>query len=114
LPSFRIEIPVASSRYRRTILVEYERKKLTITRCVVAFEVEIDGQRYQVVRYDNAHGGFHRHLPGLPEPSDERVDIGHVAPNEWVRYALDEIRANYQTWGTIVLRSAVVGTERKA
>lgn len=111
MPSFRIEIPVASGLYRRSIFVEYQREKRKITRCVVAFEVEVDERLYQVVRYDNAHDGFHRHLPGFPEPSDERVNLDHIKPNKWIAYAQDEILANYHNWETFVLRNVVLEIE---
>lgn len=107
-----MEIPVPSGLYQRFVRMEWERAKRVVTQCMVALEIEVEEKVYQVVRFDNAHGVFHRHLPGFPEPKRERILLDHLAPNHWIAYARDEILKNYQVWETIVLENIVLPIER--
>ena len=51
-----------------------------------------------IIRYDDAHGKFHRHQPGWPEPGLADRDLDHISHPMRARHAIDEIRARYTTW----------------
>jgi hypothetical protein len=77
-----------------------------LVRLCVGFQV-LRGNRWaEIVRYDDSHGGFHRHSPGIP-PNPRRREPIAVAEGTEVRYALDDLRAN----GTRYLREAQAGFE---
>ena len=75
-----------------------------LTQFMVQYEIEfLDGQRHAIVRFDNRHDPPHRHLPGLPIPSRDRIPISTAVPPEhMVSYAIEQIETNYLAW----LRSA--------
>lgn len=109
--SVRVEIPVTSGLYKRFIRMEWDFGKGSVSRCMIGFEVEADERTYQVVRYDTDHGGYHRHFPDFPEPSDRRTQLPFVKPNDWLAYARDEITEHYQKWETNVLDNIVLDIE---
>jgi hypothetical protein len=62
-------------------------------RVCIGFQV-ISGNRWvDIVRYDDAHGSFHRHAPGVPPNPKRREQIAIEAGSE-VDYATDDLRAN--------------------
>lgn len=109
---YTVEIPVPSGLYRRYVRIAWTAAGGQVTRCMVALEIEADEVVYQAVRFDNVHGVFHRHLPGFPKPSDERIMLPNLNPNEWLAYAQAEIKRNYQAWERIVLDNVVLSIER--
>jgi hypothetical protein len=75
-------------------------------RICVGFQV-LRGDRWaEIVRYDDSHGGFHRHAPGIP-PDPRRREPITVAGGREAKYALDDLRAN----GTRYLREAAADFE---
>jgi hypothetical protein len=90
----------------RRMVVRFRGRPRTGRISVVLEEVR-SGEFGVLVRYDDAHGRFHRHAPGWPRPRD-RVDafLDHVALEMRARYAMDEIRARYTEWEAQVFGSA--------
>jgi hypothetical protein len=81
---------------------------------MASFELEVAGQVYQVVRYDSDDGGFHRHHAGFPEPSEERIMLPNIAPNEWLAYACEDIKRNREAWTRVVLENVILPIEERA
>lgn len=67
-------------------------------RVSVALEERRNGDEGVLVRYDNAHGTFHRHAPGWPEPGAEDATFPHVSSSNAAAVAKKEILAWYHTW----------------
>lgn len=82
----------------RLIRFQMDTERGQVLRCMVQFEVEYQGKAYGIVRFDDAHGGFHRHLPGWPAPSVERIPMPDVSPNQRIGYAVSEIKRRYKEW----------------
>jgi len=55
-------------------------------------------ERGALIRYDDAHGRFHRHVPGWPEPAATIAAFLDVSLRQRARYADGEIRARYTVW----------------
>jgi len=70
-----------------------------IERVSVILEEVRNGIVGSLMRYDDAHGRFHRHAPGWPEPSDDIVaSFDEVSPPQRGAFAAREIRARYTAW----------------
>jgi hypothetical protein len=82
----------------RYIRFGMDKERGTPHRVMIQFEIEIGDECHAIVRYDNAHGTFHRHLPGQPVPLDGRVDLSHIQRKDWIDYAFREIKARYLEW----------------
>ena len=54
--------------------------------------------RGTLIRYDDAHGRFHRHAPGWPEPGPIVELLDGVAARSRAAYAMAEIRERYHLW----------------
>ena len=51
------------------------------------------------MRYDDAHGRFHRHAPGWPEPSPHIAEyLGDVPKHQRTAFATVQIQARYTLW----------------
>ncbi len=76
-----------------------------VKRVSVVLEEVRAGQHGAIMRYDDAHGGFHRHAPGWPQPSREiEAWFPKVLPNERAPFATDEIRMWYPKWEAQVFK----------
>ncbi len=88
-----IEFPSGEARLR----CWFQRRNRTIERITVQLEIRYAARWLAVARYDNAHGFCHRddlHPDGSQDKT--RVFIGDV--NETFTYAIDELRANWQSF----------------
>jgi hypothetical protein len=52
----------------------------------------------QVVRFDDAHGRFHRHQPSWPEPGPIVEFLDHVETRRRAAYAREQIQMRYPHW----------------
>ena len=69
-----------------------------VTRVSIILEEIRHGERGALMRYDDAHGRFHRHAPGWPEPS-EQIEVFLDVPVRLRASVADaEIRALYTAW----------------
>jgi hypothetical protein len=76
----------------------------------VGLEIEVDGRRFTVLHYDNSHGQpFHRHSPGFPRSGQEKTDLSALDPNQWIRYARDEMKMHWRRWVNSVVPVNVKG-----
>ena len=82
----------------RRIAVRYRKGRGRFERISISLEEVRDGQTGSLVRFDDAHGRFHRHAPGWPEPSEIVEYLDSIPFNSRVPYAISEIRARYTTW----------------
>ncbi len=82
------------------IVVRYRRARQGgFERASVSLEEVRDGIEGTLMRYDDAHGRFHRHIPGWPEPSREIADYFSDLPkNRRTAFATAEISARYTLW----------------
>ena|SRR5450755_4381855 len=80
---------------RRTVLRFRGRP---VERVSVVLEEIRGGQLGALVRYDDAHGQFHRHMPGWPEPSEQIEAFLEVPVRQRAAFADTEIRAQYIAW----------------
>jgi hypothetical protein len=62
-------------------------------RICVGFQVQRGERWVEIVRYDDAHGRFHRHAPGVP-PNPKRRELIAVEAGSEVDYSFDDLRAN--------------------
>ena len=67
-------------------------------RAAVVLEEQRGTIQGQLIRFDDAHGRFHRHAPGWPEPGAIAEFLDHVEPRQRAAYARDEIRLRYHEW----------------
>jgi hypothetical protein len=82
--------------FARRIVVRYVKQFLRIS--VVLEEVRT-GAHGRLMRYDDAHGRFHRHAPGWPEPGEAIVIWFDWVPFvNRTSFAIGDIRQNYQIW----------------
>jgi hypothetical protein len=65
-------------------------------RLCVSLAVTASGGRRsrEIVRFDDAHGRFHRHASGDPPRVDDREYLDRVPENMRIAYAVEDIRAN--------------------
>lgn len=49
----------------------------------------------QIVRFDDAHGRFHRHKPGWPEPGSIIEFLDHVETRRRAAYARQQMLCRY-------------------
>ena len=54
------------------------------------------------MRFDDAHGRFHRHAPGWPEPGAIDQYLDSIEPRFRVRFAQREIVLRYTEYDTAV------------
>ena len=73
-----------------------------VERVSVVLEEIRQGQLGALIRYDDAHGQFHRHAPGWPEPSEHIEAFLDVPVRLRATFADTEIRARYTFWETTV------------
>lgn len=109
-----LEVPVPSGEFYSYIRFCWDREGRRVTRCMVSFEIEAADRVYQVVRYDTDDGGFHRHRASFPEPSEERIMLPNIAPNEWLAYAREDIKRNREAWTRVVLENIILPIEERA
>lgn len=107
------DISESGSDVRRYLVAKWDLDGGKVVRCCVSYEVEVPGhRRTQVVRYDDAHPhGYHRHEEGFPVKDEVRIPIDGVSANDRVKFAWQEIKANYRAWETKVLARRVLGME---
>ena len=72
-------------------------------RVAIELEEQRDGLIGHLVRYDDAHGRFHRHEPGWPQPSATiAVFLDEVPPRQRAAVAILEIKRRYTRWEAAV------------
>lgn len=67
-------------------------------RVAVALEERRAGVDGQVIRFDDAHGHFHVHAPGWPEPGAIAQSLEEVEPRQRAAYARRQIEMRYTEW----------------
>jgi hypothetical protein len=109
---YQIEIP-GNSFYERYIVVRFDVNRGQVTRCAISYELVIlGGRRAQVVRYDDADGGFHRHHPGFPKPDLARTTLHSIDNKAAIKYACQEIREKYKQWEQEIMPKIFEDVER--
>ncbi len=88
----------AGDEIPRRIAVRYRKNRGTFERVSVSLEEVRDAQTGTLVRFDDAHGRFHRHAPGWPQPSEPAEYLDHIPLRHRARYAIDETKARYTAW----------------
>jgi hypothetical protein len=97
--SFAFPIWAADGIERRVVV----RRRGAFERVSIVLEEERDGVAGQLIRFDDAHGCFHRHRPGWPEPSEEIAEFFEGVPaRQRVQLAINKMRARYTVWETEV------------
>jgi len=83
----------------RRIVKRFQGRGVDRRTSVVLEEVR-DGQRGVLIRFDDAHDRFHRHVPGWPEPGAivESASDANVPIRQRAAFAERAIRAQYATW----------------
>jgi len=69
-----------------------------VARVSIILEEIRHGERGALMRYDDAHGRFHRHAPEWPEPSEQIQVFLDVPVRLRASVADAEIRALYTAW----------------
>ncbi len=87
---------VAQDGIARRIVLRFRGRP--VKRVSVVLEEIREGRLGALVRYDDAHGRFHRHAPGWPEPSEHIEAFLEVPARLRAAFAETEIRARYTTW----------------
>lgn len=85
----------------RRIIVRYRRADRGggFERASIILEEVRDAVEGTLMRYDDAHGRFHRHFPGWPEPSREIAEyFDQVPKNQRTAFATAAISARYTVW----------------
>jgi len=87
----------------RRIVVRLRRDRAGhFERVSVVLEERRDDGEGQLIRFDDAHGSFHRHQPGWPEPGLIAEMLDHIEPRQRAPHARDQIRMRYHLWETEV------------
>jgi hypothetical protein len=79
----------------RRIIARFTTVRGQIARVSVTLEERRFGREGQVMRFDNAHGRFHRHAPGWPEPGPIETYLDAVEPRLRIEFARREIVLRY-------------------
>jgi hypothetical protein len=82
-----------TDRYRRRHLSSKGR----ILKFVAQYETKIGGKWYPVVRYDTAHGYFHKDLMHFNQQS-EKIRLEEKGFNDALNSAEKDIKANWQKY----------------
>jgi hypothetical protein len=85
----------------RRIVVRYRRAARGggFERASVSLEEVRGAEEGVIMRFDDAHGRFHRHGPGWPQPSHDIAEYFEDVPkNQRTAFATSEIRARYTLW----------------
>lgn len=113
--SLLVEMPDEGDGIRRFVRLRYSREGGRITRCMIGYEIEVNGVRGQIKRFDNFHdnaNGFHEHPVGWPQcPSEPKTSIVGVVPNQMLAHGRQEVKNHDKEWENQVLRGAVMGIE---
>lgn len=77
----------------------------TVTRFTAQFETEIEGETYQVVRYDTAHGSAHRDiLDWRGQVIAKKWIAGPDRYNEALTDAVGDLKSNWRIYRADFLR----------
>ncbi len=85
----------------RRIIVRYRRadRRGGFERVSIVLEEVRKADEGTLMRYDDAHGRFHRHVAGWPEPSRDIAEyFDQVPKNHRAAFAVAEIGAQYTLW----------------
>jgi len=87
----------ASDGIRRRIVFRFHGRP--VNRVSIILEELRDGIVGSLMRYDDSHGFFHRHIPGWPEPSKEHAErFDDVEPRMRAAFADEDIEKRYTAW----------------
>lgn len=67
-------------------------------RVSVILEERRSGVTGQVIRFDDAHGQFHVHTPGWPEPGEPAETLDALEARQRAAYARRQIEMRYTEW----------------
>lgn len=83
----------------RRIVVRLRRRPPQAPRVAIVLEQVRAGTFGTLMRYDDAHGRFHRHAPGWPVPG-ERIEtfLDAVPVRDRAAYAVGETQVRYTAW----------------
>jgi hypothetical protein len=86
----------------RRIIARFTKVRGRFRRISITLEERRFGREGQVIRFDDAHGRFHSHMPGWPEPGaiDEYLD--GVEPHLRIEFALRDIVLRYTEYEAAV------------
>lgn len=79
----------------RRIIARFTTLGGRLVRVSIVLEERRDGREGQVMRFDDAHGRFHRHIPGWPEPGEIDAYLDAVEPRLRIEFARREIALRY-------------------
>ncbi len=85
----------------RRIIVRYRRadRRGGFKRVSIVLEEVREAVEGTLMRYDDAHGRFHRHVAGWPEPSRDIAEyFDQVLKNDRTAFAVAEIGTKYTLW----------------
>jgi len=92
-----VELPLLiGDEVARRVIVRFRGRPLE--RVSVVLEEVRNGERGVLMRYDDAHGRFHRHAPGWPKPGKIEAFLDDVPVRQRAVVADNEIRARYTAW----------------
>jgi hypothetical protein len=78
-----------------------------LIRVSIVLEERRDRQLGQVMRFDDAHGRFHRHAPGWPEPGDIEEYFDFVEPRRRIAFARSVLVVHYTEYDAAVFGEEV-------
>jgi hypothetical protein len=92
-----VALPVAASDgIAQRIILRFRGRRLE--RVSVILEEVRAGQHGSLIRYDDAHGRFHRHSPGWPEPSGQIEAYFDLPVRRRATFSESQIRVRYTIW----------------
>jgi hypothetical protein len=79
----------------RRIVARFSTLSGKLVRVSIVLQERRAGQEGQVIRFDDAHGRFHRHEPGWPEQGGIEMYLDFVEPRLRIDFARREIALRY-------------------
>jgi hypothetical protein len=79
----------------RRIVARFATLAGQLVRVSIVLEERRGGCEGQVIRFDDAHGRFHRHAPGWPAPGAIETYLDSVEPRLRIEFARREIALRY-------------------
>jgi hypothetical protein len=86
----------------RRIVSRFTKLRGRFVRISITLEERRAGHEGQLIRFDDAHRRFHRHVPGWPEPGAIDVYLDGVEPHVRIEFALREIVLRYTDYEAAV------------
>ncbi len=97
-----VELPPLENRRPHYAELRFDPLHGQITDFCVGYKVWCAGDFVEIVRYDSAHGVFHRHAAGYPEPGPEEERFAGIPMNQRGHFAVAHIKRNCERWQTVI------------